>query len=93
MKKEERIGAFPHGAIMRSSLTVDPTRSSQTIVPDIYRKHEIELQGVDGEFRLWEKEVRVFERERERAGEYHRLQNMESSFKVSTERFGCGRKG
>lgn len=28
-------------------------------------EHEIELQGVDGEFRLWEKGVRVFSIERE----------------------------
>ena len=42
---------------------------------------------------MWERGVRVFERERERAGEYHRLQNTKSSFKVSTESFGCGRKG
>ncbi|KAF3561738.1 hypothetical protein DY000_02013506 [Brassica cretica] len=27
--------------------------------------HKIELQGLDGEFRLWERGVRVFERERE----------------------------
>ncbi|KAF3555173.1 hypothetical protein F2Q69_00012442 [Brassica cretica] len=33
MKKGARIGAFPRGTIMRSSLTVDPTRSSQPIVP------------------------------------------------------------
>ncbi|KAF2608195.1 hypothetical protein F2Q68_00044007 [Brassica cretica] len=36
MKKGARIGAFPRGTIMRSSLTVNPTRSSQAIVPDIY---------------------------------------------------------
>ena len=54
--------------------------------------HKIELQGLDGELRLWERGVKVFE-ERERAGEYHKLQNTKSSFKVSTESFGCGRKG
>ncbi|KAF3539190.1 hypothetical protein F2Q69_00023664 [Brassica cretica] len=41
MKKGARIGAFPRGTVMQSSLTVDPTRSSQAIVPDIYGSFHI----------------------------------------------------
>ncbi|KAF3565204.1 hypothetical protein DY000_02015585 [Brassica cretica] len=44
MKKGARIGDFPRRTIQRSSTTVDPTRSSQTIVLDIYGSIKVEPQ-------------------------------------------------
>ena len=41
VKKGARIGVFPCGTIERSSLTIDPTRSRQTIFPDIYGSFHI----------------------------------------------------
>ncbi|KAF2611965.1 hypothetical protein F2Q70_00012224 [Brassica cretica] len=46
MKKGARTGVSPRGAIKRSSLTVDPTRSRHAIVPDIYgTSYSLSLQS------------------------------------------------